>query len=160
MIGQTETVGALTGALNDGALPHAILLHGQRGTGKTSIARILRRALHCGDADYFEVNAASSRGIDTIRDIDSAAPLAPMFGRARLWVLDEFHMSTRDAMTATLKMLGPLVLLELVSRRGIAATVVIGVQAGPDFKAHAWLETNGMPLLWAGGPEYERLLEL
>ena len=53
-----------------------------------------------------------------------------------------------------------LVLLELAARRGIAATLVIGVQAGPDFRAHAWLETAGVPLLWDGGPEYERLLEL
>jgi len=53
-----------------------------------------------------------------------------------------------------------LVLLDLLAHRGIAATVVIGVQASPDFKAHAWLETGGMTLLWNGGPEYERLLEL
>jgi hypothetical protein len=68
--------------------------------------------------------------------------------------------SLRVLPTDTRCLMQSLVLLELLSRRGIAAKLVIGVQSGPAFKAHAWLETGGEPLLWNGGPEYERLLEL
>jgi DNA polymerase III gamma/tau subunit len=104
VLGQTETVRCLSKAIKDEDLPHAILLSGIRGTGKTSIARILRNELKCKD-DYVEINMASSRGIDTIREIEDNAPLDAQHGNYRMWVLDEFHRATSDASSSLLKIL-------------------------------------------------------
>lgn len=73
--------------------------------GKTTLARILRRKLNCSEMDFQEINAAESRGIDTVRDIQQRMGLAPMGGKSRCWVLDEVHKLTGDAQTALLKVL-------------------------------------------------------
>lgn len=105
VIGAEDTVAYLKSALDKKDLPHAMLLHGPSGTGKTTIARIIKNELGCSDFDYRECNSASYRGIDSIREIQSAMRNAPMSGPCRVWLLDESHRLSRDAMEAALKML-------------------------------------------------------
>lgn len=105
VIGQDETVQTLTDMIAKGKVPSAIIFQGPSGTGKTTIARGLRRKIGCHKHDFREINAASSRGIDVIRQIEKVAPLSPMAGKARVFLLDEAHHLTTDASTALLKIL-------------------------------------------------------
>jgi len=86
-------------------IPHALLLVGPSGTGKTTLARILRKKLGCGDSDFYELNVADFRGIDMIRDIRSRMNLAPMAGNCRVYLLDEVSELTKNAMDSFLKIL-------------------------------------------------------
>ncbi len=105
VIGQQETVTVLKDFLQKQNLPHALLLSGASGVGKTTIARILRRELKCSKTDYVEINAAESRGIDTIRDIANRVHLSPFLGKVRIWTIDEAAKLTNDAQNAMLKLL-------------------------------------------------------
>ncbi len=109
VVGQPEAVESLKQMLKKGSVPHALLLTGPSGTGKTTLARILKERLKCSDMDFQEINAASSRGIDTIRDIQGGMMLSPMDGECRIYLLDEAHQLTArkggDAQTAILKLL-------------------------------------------------------
>jgi DNA polymerase-3 subunit gamma/tau len=105
IIGQDEAVASIRGLMANGGWPHASILSGPSGTGKTTVARILRRKLGCSDQDFVEINAASSRGIDTVREIESSYKLAPMGGRSRVWLFDEGHRLTSDGQSGLLKML-------------------------------------------------------
>ncbi len=105
IIGQTEAVKILTDLGIKGEIPHAILMSGPSGTGKTTLARILRKKLKCSDADYVEMNAADARGIDAIRDISQRVGSAPIGGRTRVWVVDEVHGLTSQAQDSFLKLL-------------------------------------------------------
>jgi DNA polymerase III gamma/tau subunit len=105
IMGQPEAVKVLSRFVKDETIPHAILLSGPSGVGKTTIARILRRKLGCGSVDYYEINAAESRGIDTVRDIQNKMGLAPLDGKCRIWCLDEAHRTTSDGQSALLKTL-------------------------------------------------------
>jgi DNA polymerase III gamma/tau subunit len=87
------------------AIPHALLLTGESGVGKTTIARILKDKLRCSSTDYTELNAAKDRGIDIVREIDRAAGLAPIAGPVRVWTIDEFHQVTTQAQESFLKVL-------------------------------------------------------
>lgn len=104
--GNRSTVEALQAILSrEKDLPHAFLFHGASGCGKTTLGRIVANELGCAQADMREVDVADLRGIDTIRDIRQQARLKPMAGPVRVWLLDEVHRQTVDAMNALLKIL-------------------------------------------------------
>ncbi|MBU6427695.1 MAG: AAA family ATPase, partial [Cyanobacteria bacterium REEB65] len=83
--------------------PHAYLLHGPSGCGKTTIGRIAARCLGVADDDFVEVDSADFRGIDTIRDMRRNAMFRALRGERRMWLLDECHKLSNDAMNALLK---------------------------------------------------------
>lgn len=105
VIGQDDAVRTLQKLIDSKKLPQAILFTGPSGCGKTTLARIIKTEVKCGDHDYFEINSADFRGIDMVRDIRKYAPLAPMSGESRVWVIDEAHKLTGDAQEAILKIL-------------------------------------------------------
>lgn len=105
IVGQKDALKVLTDMGKRGVMPHALLFSGPSGTGKTTMARIIARKLKCYDHDFAEINAASSRGIDSIRDIEMRMGISPMGGMCRVWLLDECHSLTSDAQTALLKLL-------------------------------------------------------
>ena len=114
----------LTNILKSGNIPHAFLFAGPRGTGKTSLARILAKAINCesksppcndcdicksitngNNIDVIEMDAASNRGIDDIRVLRDAVKLSPANSKAKIYIIDECHMLTNDASNALLKTL-------------------------------------------------------
>lgn len=104
--GNADIVSTLDAMLtNLKTCPHVFLLHGETGTGKTTIARIIAARLGCIGSDYKEVDTADFRGIDTIREVRKNAYFKPMEGTCRVWVLDEIHKMTGDAQNALLKIL-------------------------------------------------------
>jgi len=105
VIGQDDVVRQLVDWGRRRVVPHFLLFTGPSGVGKTTVARILRRKLGCGDADYTEVNAADARGIDMVRTIRSNLMLAPISGKCRFWTIDESHQLTSEAQNSFLKML-------------------------------------------------------
>ena len=131
MAGQEHVVRALTNALDQRRLHHAYLFTGTRGIGKTTISRILAKSLNCAgvdgrgevtsspcgqcpacrdiDADryvdYIELDAASNRSIDEIRDLIERAAYKPAVGRYKVFMIDEAHQLTKDAFNALLKTL-------------------------------------------------------
>ncbi|MGH9283097.1 MAG: DNA polymerase III subunit gamma/tau, partial [Acidimicrobiales bacterium] len=123
--GQDHVVRALTNAVRDGRVGHAYLFSGPRGTGKTSTARILAKALNCPNLeggepcgrcdsclaveqgtslDVHELDAASNNGVDAMRDLVSRAALGTP-GRRKVYIVDEVHMLSTAASNALLKTL-------------------------------------------------------
>lgn len=107
VLGQDDAIRCLNDMGRRKAIPHCLLFVGPSGVGKTTLVRILRKKLGCGDADYREINASSkdSRGIGGVADIQSNMHLAPISGKARVWVIDECHQLTPDAQNSFLKTL-------------------------------------------------------
>jgi DNA polymerase III subunit gamma/tau len=126
IVGQEAVVETLRNAVRTSRVAHAILFVGPRGTGKTSLARILAKAINCtnlqdGDPcdtcpscvairegramDLIEIDAASNRGIDAIRELRDRINYAPTDLRRKVYILDEAHQITRDAWNALLKSL-------------------------------------------------------
>ena len=103
IIGQDHIVKAIDGALKAGKVSHAYLLCGPRGTGKTSIARIIASELGSSVNDIYELDAASNRGIDDIRSIRESVGTMPFDSKYKIYILDEVHMFTKDAWNALLK---------------------------------------------------------
>jgi DNA polymerase-3 subunit gamma/tau len=105
VIGQEHVVRTLTNALKLGRVSHAYLFSGPRGTGKTTIARLLAKSLGCVDLDLIEIDAASNRGIDEIRELRDGIKFAPMQGKYKFFIIDEAHQLTKEAFNALLKTL-------------------------------------------------------
>ena len=108
ILGQPEVVATLERLLKTGKMPHCLLMVGPSGVGKTTIARILKSKLNCGDPDYTEVNCAAVESpMDTVRSIQNRMHLAPIAGDCRIWLYDEIQSLSRTtfAQQALLKML-------------------------------------------------------
>lgn len=128
VVGQNHVKKTLTNAIKTGKVGHAYLFSGPRGTGKTTSARLLAKAINCqkrkkGQAepcdncisckeiildksmDVIEIDAASNRGIDEIRELRDKIAFAPSAGRYKVYIIDEVHMLTREAFNALLKTL-------------------------------------------------------
>ncbi len=126
VVGQEPVTRTLRNAIATGRVAHAYLFHGPRGTGKTSTGRILAKAVNCLDnqtgepcnrceicqafnegraLDLIEIDAASNRGIDEIRDLREKVGFAPHLARYKVYIIDEVHMLTEPAFNALLKTL-------------------------------------------------------
>jgi len=127
VVGQQHVVRTLRNAVEQGKVHHAYLFVGSRGTGKTSMAKILARSLNCerggptvtpcgecescltiaagSSIDVIEMDAASNRSVDDVRDLRERVAYAPSGGRWKVYILDEAHMLTKEAWNAFLKTL-------------------------------------------------------
>lgn len=127
VVGQAHVSSTLKNAIQQNRLGHAYIFSGPRGVGKTTIARILARILNCaqpaaaGDpcntcescqeitggrsVDVFEIDGASNRGIDEIRNLREAVRYAPIKAKYKVYIIDEVHMLTKEAFNALLKTL-------------------------------------------------------
>src|SRR6476646_93157 len=126
LIGQGQVSQALANAITTNRVGHAYLFTGARGVGKTSTARIFAKALNCvngpttspcgecdvcqgiasgEDVDVLEIDGASNRGIDEIRQLRSNVNIRPSRARFKIYIIDEVHMLTREAFNALLKTL-------------------------------------------------------
>jgi len=127
LVGQDHIVSILKNAVSKGQIAHAYLLYGPRGLGKTSTARILAKAVNClqlqpdGNPcntcvncvsiregkflDLIEIDAASNRGIDQIRELKERIEFSPSEGKKKVYIIDEVHMLTTEAFNALLKTL-------------------------------------------------------
>lgn len=126
VVGQNHITQTLSNALKNNRLPHALLFTGPRGTGKTSSARILAKALRCPSAvdfvpcnectsckeisggssiDVMEIDGASNNGVDAIRELRDTVAFMPSSGKYKVYIIDEVHMLSTSAFNALLKTL-------------------------------------------------------
>lgn len=126
VVGQEHVTQTLINAIKSNRVAHAYLLTGPRGVGKTTIARILAKALNCAEGptpspcnscsacneitqgtsmDVIEIDGASNRGVDEIRSLRESIRYAPVGGKKKIYIIDEVHMLTQEAFNALLKTL-------------------------------------------------------
>lgn len=105
-IGQDSLVESLTTVITrEEDIPHAFLFVGPAGCGKTTLAYIVANKIGCSEFDTHYYNAANTRGIETIREINNSMPFAPTAGKRKMYILDEVHQVTGPAQEALLEML-------------------------------------------------------
>lgn len=102
---QDHIISVLEGAIAKNTIPHALLFSGGRGTGKTTLARIFASAIGTSAVDLYEIDAASNRGIDDIRELREAVHTVPYESTYKVYIIDEVHMLTKEAFNALLKTL-------------------------------------------------------
>lgn len=105
VLGQDHIVKVLAGALKEKHPAHAYLFVGSRGTGKTSVARILARELGASERDIYEMDAASNTGVDNVRQLREEAFTLPFESPRKVYIIDEVHMLSKGAFNAFLKLL-------------------------------------------------------
>ena len=105
IIGQDNAIKVLKTKFKKKSIPHAILLKGPSGVGKTTIGRIIKKELGCKGTDFQEINGADKGGVDDMRSIRRSMSKAPMKSKCRLWLIDEAHKITSAAQDMMLKML-------------------------------------------------------
>lgn len=103
--GQAQVTDVLKAAIKNKKIAHAYLFCGSRGTGKTSVARILARELSVTDKDLYEIDAASNTGVDHIRELREGVNVVPFESPYKFYIIDEAHMLSRNAWNAFLKTL-------------------------------------------------------
>lgn len=112
VVGQPHITATLTNSINNGRISHGYLFAGPRGVGKTSVARIMAHQVNgfeygdsSGALDIIEIDAASNRRIEEIRNLRDKIHAAPTIGKYKVYIIDEVHMLTREAFNALLKTL-------------------------------------------------------
>src|SRR3990172_7392077 len=126
VVGQSHVTGTLRNAIASNRLAHAYIFSGARGTGKTTTARILAKALNCispkdtnpdnecemckeitagRSLDVIEIDGASNRGVEEIRNLRESVRYTPARGKHKVYIIDEVHMLTKEAFNALLKTL-------------------------------------------------------
>lgn len=105
VLGQDHVVKVLEGALKEKHPAHAYLFVGSRGTGKTSVARILAKELGASERDIYEMDAASNTGVDNVRQLREEAMVMPFESARKIYIIDEVHMLSKGAFNAFLKLL-------------------------------------------------------
>ncbi|MDR0337958.1 MAG: DNA polymerase III subunit gamma/tau [Planctomycetaceae bacterium] len=189
LVGQKHIAHALSNALTTGRVGHAYLFTGARGVGKTSTARIFAKSLNCvngptlepcgdcdscrsvstgEDIDVLEIDGASNRGIDEIRQLRQNASICPSRSKFKIYIIDEVHMLTREAFNALLKILEeppehvkfifcttepskiPITILSRCQRfdfAGIETTAITQRLAGIAANEHVTAEEGVFPML-------------
>lgn len=102
---QEHITGVLEAAVKNGKVAHAYLFAGSRGTGKTTVARILAREIGTSEKDLYEMDAASNRRIEDFRELNEAVHTLPFESKYKVYIIDEVHMLTKEAFNAFLKTL-------------------------------------------------------
>jgi len=105
VIGQDHIVKTIEGALKLGNIAHAYLFAGSRGTGKTSVARIVAKEIGSTNNDIYEIDAASNNGVDEMRALNEAVNTLPFESPYKVYIFDEVHMFSKSAFNALLKTL-------------------------------------------------------
>ena len=125
VVGQQHIVATLQNAIKNNKLAHAYLFCGPRGTGKTSVAKLLAKTINCTSEgnrpcgkcancidiqesthpDVIELDAATNNGVDEVRELIDKVKYAPMQGKYKVYIIDEVHMMTASAFNALLKTL-------------------------------------------------------
>ncbi|MEG1647412.1 MAG: DNA polymerase III subunit gamma/tau [Bacilli bacterium] len=122
VLGQKSIIDTLTNAIKNNTLSHAYLFSGPRGTGKTSVAKLIAKIVNCeqsskdgpcnkcvsctqNNSDIIEIDAASNNGVDEIRELKNKINLVPTYGKYKIYIIDEVHMLTISAFNALLKTL-------------------------------------------------------
>ncbi len=105
VLGQDHIVDVLESSIETNKVSHAYLFVGSRGTGKTSVARIFGDKIGVSTNDLYEIDAASNRGIEDIKELREGARVLPFDSKYKIYIIDEVHMLSKDAWGALLKIL-------------------------------------------------------
>src|SRR3989344_4801079 len=105
VLGQDHIVQVLEDSVEKGKVSHAYLFVGSRGTGKTSLARIFAKNIGVSTNDLYEIDAASNRGIEDIKELREGTRVLPFDSKYKAYIIDEVHMLSKDAWGALLKTL-------------------------------------------------------